>query len=60
MGHFGPKNDAHSQFSHWNSLRQSGNAVEAELWFSLFDLTNLIQLASKIWFVTVLVKVKEI
>ena len=31
MGHFGPKNDAYSQFSHWNLLRQSANAVETEL-----------------------------
>ena len=31
MGHFVPKNDAHSQFSHCNSLWQLTNAVEAEL-----------------------------
>ena len=56
MGHFGPKNDAYSQFSYWNSLRQSANAVETELWFSLIDLANSIQFASKMWFVTVMVK----
>ena len=31
MGHFGPKYDARSHFSHWNSLRQSAKAVKAEL-----------------------------